>query len=362
MPGEKRSRIWDKFGLAYSASKDKGGRNYQEDGYLCVPDFNAMLPDDGVDKSVPRACFCVFDGHGGDKCMEFCRKHMHKTLAAKFPGCSSTEEALKLTFREVEEKWFEHARTLVAPPKCESSGTTAVVCLIEGDKITCANVGDSRAVLYGDAKADMLELTSDHKPNRDSETTRITGAGGEVRQKTLEKPACLCIKASTKKVGPHRVYPGGLAVARSIGDAGCKLPEMGAVPGTVICEPEIMVQTIGGQHIALVLCSDGVWDGFPESVKMHASLKSAYSEGHEELKMGFKQIKEGKSWNNEHAHYVAREVVGVAIAKGPAGQQDNTTCLAVTFPFHAKDCKKHFNFDEIIDQGLDPKTGKAKKK
>lgn len=39
------------------------------------------------------------------------------------------------------------------PSVCNSCGATAVVCLILGNKLVCANVGDARAILCRNGKA-----------------------------------------------------------------------------------------------------------------------------------------------------------------------------------------------------------------
>ena len=58
------------------------------------------------------------------------------------------------------------------------SGCTAVVVLMREDKLFVANAGDSRCVLCRDGVA--VELSFDHKPEDDSERTRIEAAGGKV--------------------------------------------------------------------------------------------------------------------------------------------------------------------------------------
>ena len=47
------------------------------------------------------------------------------------------------------------------PTVCNSCGATAVVCLLLGNKLVCANVGDARAILCRNGKA--LDLSMDHK-------------------------------------------------------------------------------------------------------------------------------------------------------------------------------------------------------
>ena len=97
------------------------------------------------------------------------------------------------------------------------SGTTAVCCLIIGNKLTVANVGDSRIILasrQGD-KDVAEEVSIDHKPERPDEKARIHAAGGRVFAEIFE---------DDDMDGPARVWLAdmdipGLAMSRSMGDA-----------------------------------------------------------------------------------------------------------------------------------------------
>ena len=99
-----------------------------------------------------------------------------------------------------------------------------------------------------------------------------------MQQKTRVTKRFLCLGGKTVPLGPYRVFPGGLAVARAFGDAACKLPEEGGIPGTVTAEPEIMTLQLDEQSQFLVLATDGVWDSFPLSKKLLPVLKEKYSD------------------------------------------------------------------------------------
>ena len=58
------------------------------------------------------------------------------------------------------------------------SGCTACVVLMHGNQLLCGNVGDSRCVVSRQGKA--VDMSVDHKPEDDIETTRIVKAGGRV--------------------------------------------------------------------------------------------------------------------------------------------------------------------------------------
>jgi serine/threonine protein phosphatase PrpC len=78
-------------------------------------------------------------------------------------------------------------------------GSTAITCLIHGNSVMVANVGDSRAV--GSIAGRAVALSVDHKPNLPAERARIQNAGGTV----------------TSMMGCHRVM-GMLAMSRALGD------------------------------------------------------------------------------------------------------------------------------------------------
>ncbi len=62
------------------------------------------------------------------------------------------------------------------------SGATVVAVFVHEDKITCFNVGDSRAILinYEYDKLKTQPITFDHKPEREDEAKRILAAGGRI--------------------------------------------------------------------------------------------------------------------------------------------------------------------------------------
>jgi serine/threonine protein phosphatase PrpC len=62
------------------------------------------------------------------------------------------------------------------------SGSTAVVSVVRENIVTCANLGDSRAIVgrLTGAKWEAISLTTDHKPTDPGEYERIHAAGGRV--------------------------------------------------------------------------------------------------------------------------------------------------------------------------------------
>ena len=62
----------------------------------------------------------------------------------------------------------------------ETSGSCAIVSLVIEDQVWIANVGDSRAVLSADDGDTGFRLSEDHKPDLESEKSRIERKGGEI--------------------------------------------------------------------------------------------------------------------------------------------------------------------------------------
>ena len=84
----------------------------------------------------------VFDGHGGSQAAQYCKDHVGKALvnAVEFPN--DPKKALKKAILSVDNAYLNEAMK-----HNRDDGTTLIVTMVTKDTITCANVGDSRAVL-----------------------------------------------------------------------------------------------------------------------------------------------------------------------------------------------------------------------
>ncbi|PSC69217.1 phosphatase 2C [Micractinium conductrix] len=131
------------------------------------------------------------------------------------------------------------------------SGSTAVVCMLRGRRLTTAWVGDSKAVLARQEPRGLraIPLTRDHKPNHPEERARIQASGGRVERLVDQRGI---------PVGPDRVWLStswvpGLAMSRALGDGV-------AHSVGVSSEPETSVVDICAQDKFLILATDGVWE------------------------------------------------------------------------------------------------------
>ena len=194
----------------------------------------------GVGPAKEFTLFAVCDGHGyyGGEVSQFV-KHSFPVLLSSSPCLlSNPKKALTLTAHRVNAELYNQ------PFDISLSGTTMVSVLIRGNKLWCANIGDSRALLARLLKPNnslsqnyrnwmAIALSRDHKASLPEENQRILQQGGRVEAYTDE---------FGNQLGPARVWlkheslP-GLAMSRSLGDGVCKTVG-------VVCDPELVEYTV----------------------------------------------------------------------------------------------------------------------
>ena len=201
--------------------------------------------------------FSVMDGHGvnGHLVSRFTTKYFTNFFKKnkKMNASNSSEDQLfyrlKKNDYDVLKRVFRHAeRDLEKGGDIDAnfSGTTCVMVFQVGDRIICANVGDSRAIIVKGDKA--IPLSIDQKPDDPEESKRIKENGGEISQ----------YEEDGEKSGPFRVwkkgeaYP-GIAMSRSVGDFIAS--KLGVIP-----EPKFLEEKIDKDTKFIVVASDGVWE------------------------------------------------------------------------------------------------------
>ena len=212
---------------------------------------------------------CVFDGHRGFECAEFCRLNFEEALVSVWHECATPEEALTRTFESLDEAFldaFERTKSKAFETDGREDagrrrgtserfpGCTAIAALRWGARVYVANAGDCRAVVCreprtngdGGSGAEAVALSADHVADaNEAERARVSATAG---------PDALRVVNGVRRVGPA-----GLAVTRCVGDGDCK-------PFGVIATPEVTAYDVdaderaGGRDFALVLACDGLWD------------------------------------------------------------------------------------------------------
>jgi serine/threonine protein phosphatase PrpC len=203
----------------------------------------------------------MFDGHGGRVAAQMCGKQLLADCllpaldaAAMEDGGVALGEAVAAGGHALDTWWALHApaalfAAFVAMDKlvraADPSGATASVAVVCGRVVTVAGVGDSYMVL--DTGSQILRLSPDHRvDNSEAERQRCTALGGKIAQSAHDDGT---------PMGPLRVWPGGLAISRTIGDRA-------AAAGGVIAEPEVSQVVVPlAVGVRLIAASDGLWDG-----------------------------------------------------------------------------------------------------
>lgn len=176
----------------YGISEEIGFRQTMEDSCVIVQDLSVLPLCSHTHQYAPQSFFGVFDGHGGGNASKYLSKHLHVNVADGLAAV--TPEILQILENKRRERNEEplgtdaidgivkdmlksvflqtDQRFLTESEFCEN-GSTATTILLLGQRMYCANVGDSRCLLCRNFKP--YPLSEDHKPSREDEAKRIRG-------------------------------------------------------------------------------------------------------------------------------------------------------------------------------------------
>ena len=276
-----------KVGSFSQAGKGEDGfAKINQDSFIVIQN-EYKLPDFNI--------FAVLDGHGenGHLVSRFITKYFatffKKNKKMKILK-SETEVYNRLTKNnyDILKRVFRHSEKDITKSNIDAnfSGTTCVMVFQIGNKIICANVGDSRAIMVkGDKGNKIIELSKDQKPDDPEEKKRIELEGGEIAQYEEEG----------EKFGPYRVwakgqtYP-GIAMSRSIGDFIAST--LGVIP-----EPILIEENIDKETKYMVIASDGIWEFL--SNKRVAEIVFPFYEKNDPEGACKALIKEATNWWNK---------------------------------------------------------------
>jgi len=248
----------------------QGSRPYMEDVTVAQP----------VPQHANFMIFAVFDGHGGKKAADYAKEHLPQVLSEELTADGSDPgQCLLRAFEKTDEKF-------ISGSEGAQDGCTATACLIRnGEEIWVANAGDSRTILV--KTESVIQVTTDHKPNEPTEKARILAAGGSIIF-----------------YGVWRVN-GMLATSRGFGDASLK--------PIVIATPEIFPRRKEADDMAIILCSDGVFDTV-ENDQIGTVVRAK---------------REAGGALDDVSLAIASELTSSAIAEG---SYDNVAAVVVLFP------------------------------
>ena len=184
----------------------------------------------------------ICDGHGlfGDLVSQY--------ISETLPLCVKNVSNDDLTNAFIETNDLLLNKTKI---DCSLSGATCTSLIITLDKIICANIGNTRAILarFENGCYNTVNLNRDHKPTESDEIKRIISEGGVIKQ--------LYDKTKKEYIGPERIWlknsdiP-GLNMSRSFGD------NLAHSVG-VINIPEIRTFDYTGGEKFIIIASDSIW-------------------------------------------------------------------------------------------------------
>eukprot|EP00977_Amphora_coffeiformis_P020993 scaffold8693_cov135-Amphora_coffeaeformis.AAC.2 len=222
----------------------------------------------------------VWDGHGGTSAAEFTQQHLFDYFQEAYESKGmNISQSFQFAYTQTDRAYFDYARN-INKPNVFFAGTCAVGCFVDikTGKVTCANLGDSRAVmgLYKEdgGKVKTVPLSVDHSADNLLEQTRIR------QEHPFDKD--ILVNDGDKDDPDWRVKKLA-AFTRSIGDLHLKekntaalfnsyvkpelriLPRPGLKdkqgvikPKYISTEPDFQEATIKDGFI--IIACDGVWD------------------------------------------------------------------------------------------------------
>ena len=253
--------------------------------------------------------FAIFDGHGGNACSIFLKENLYKHIN------EFSTDSLKNAIYNIETEYLNNS-------KKDTSGSCAVIALIQKNKCIIANVGDSRLVIFKNLKP--FFITEDHKPNNLKEKERILKYGGQIYQNPFFMSAIF--QLGRKINVPFRVLPGRLSVSRTIGDMQAKIEKYGGKRGVIIAVPDINFFEMNNKFEFLIIGCDGIFD-----VLSNDDIVDCY-------KLAVKNY--GDREIGKFCGKFAEIIIKMAMSKE---SYDNVSCIVVVFNVNNINCHNNDN-------------------
>ncbi|GET87198.1 protein phosphatase 2C, putative [Leishmania tarentolae] len=205
----------------------QGWRAQMEDAHL----VNVKFLSDGANSK--EGYFGVFDGHSGVQCANLCSQIFSSTVERYATPAGNHHHHINF------EKVFLDVDSQLKDALGEGgSGCTAVTVYVSVEEITCAWVGDSRAVLC--RSGGSFALSHDHKPDVAAEKERIEAAGGFVQDNRVN---------------------GQLAMSRAMGDFVYKRDaNRGVAQQLVVPVPGVTTTKRCAEDSYVAIACDGIFD------------------------------------------------------------------------------------------------------
>jgi serine/threonine protein phosphatase PrpC len=208
-PPERRVFVQGKQLFSGGHAEAQGKRPTMEDSCAIIGEFAG-----------PHTQFYgLFDGHGGSACAIYCSANLPTAIADAYRASGNMADAIGEGIGSLSQ---------TAAKQWLLVGATAAVVVVADNRIYCANVGDSRIVLFGNGVA--RRMSHDHVVRDPDERQAVVDRGGAIINDRVN---------------------GTLALSRAIGD--------GAHADSISAEP-FMADVGSDESLSVVIACDGVWD------------------------------------------------------------------------------------------------------
>lgn len=187
-----------------------------------------------------RIVCCIADGHGGVAAAQLCIDYLSRTHLHTMEHVPDSE--WKALYHSM------HARVQQLSTR---SGATLTCCVVHASSgsYVCVNVGDSECIHV--TPTSHMRVTVSHRLQENAAERKLHGQNINF------------VSVGGIASGPPRLFPGGTACTRSIGDADC--PHMSHCP--------FVMRGKLGRSDNLIIASDGLWD----TLSLRAIAKAARS-------------------------------------------------------------------------------------
>eukprot|EP01087_Luapelamoeba_hula_P023149 TRINITY_DN845_c1_g1_i2.p1 TRINITY_DN845_c1_g1~~TRINITY_DN845_c1_g1_i2.p1 ORF type:complete len:393 (-),score=101.49 TRINITY_DN845_c1_g1_i2:388-1566(-) len=346
---EKEVQQLDSHYLSFAHSAMQGLRDEMEDRYAVEIDIVKEHFRHEKDDDTYVAYFGLFDGHGGNRCADYCSRNLltaslevlspNKKLSELLTNLNN-DAMLKNCFIVADEAFRATDRVQEREAQGKKiSGSTAVTVWVVVSKetggskydIIVASAGDSRCVMYD--KGTTTALTRDHKPTDQEEMERIYDAGGFVSRKRVN--SCLAmsralgdfsfkqapglppdLQAVTPVPDVHRVEISPEAEQKE------KEQEEEKAKEKALQEKNAAQENKESDELSfLIIACDGLWD------VMSNEEATAYV-----AKRLSKKVKKGKSQKNSGVQRISKRLCDYCVRE--RGSTDNVSIIIVQLITH----------------------------
>lgn len=147
----------------FGVSEERGFRQTMEDANVVIQHLNiGALSAHKV--FCPQSFFGVFDGHGGDQASHYLSQKLHVNVATAISNAAHdliqsaaesggstrygawSEATDKVVFKCIRDSFAKTDADFINNSKDAQHGSTATTCIVLGQRLYCANVGDSRTI------------------------------------------------------------------------------------------------------------------------------------------------------------------------------------------------------------------------